>query len=71
MKNYLDQLAPYEKFERQVIDKIIELFECTNGDAQGIAEVNEDLITQGFRNPERNPERTAQIIFDYRFVYKP
>lgn len=59
--SYIDSLPPFERYERQVIDSLIEVMEITNGDAQGIAEVNSDIISEGFRD-EEIPQTVAQVI---------
>jgi len=60
-QDYLATLSPYDRFERLVTDQLIEVLEITNGDAQGIVEVNEDLVAKCYRDKVGINE-TAQLI---------
>jgi hypothetical protein len=54
-------LAPYDRFEREVADLLIEVLEITNGDAQGICEAQEDLLSSCFRK-KVSVRETAELI---------
>jgi len=60
-ESYLSSLSPYDRFEREVADLLIEVLDITNGDAQGIVECNEDLMAKCFRDKVSIKE-TAQLI---------
>lgn len=53
----------YIDFERAVTDKVIDILNCSNGDAQGIVEANTLTVNEGW-GLHLTPIATANLILD-------
>lgn len=60
-ESFLSSLSPFDRFQREVADLLIEVLEITNGDAQGICEAQDDLLSDCFRKSVSVRE-TAELI---------
>lgn len=50
-------------FENDVTFYIVQLLDCSNGDAQGIVEANDDILVDHW-NKDEQPAVCAQAIID-------
>lgn len=58
---FLSTLSPFDRFQREVADLLIDVLEITNGDAQGICEAQDDILSDCFRK-EVSVRETAELI---------
>jgi len=58
---YLSTLSPFDRFDREVADLLIDVLDITNGDAQGILDCNSSLLAECF-DKEMSVRETAELI---------
>lgn len=60
-------LSGYELWEREVINNVISMLQCPNGDAQGIVEAQELELSQCWAR-DLAPDETAQLVLQQGFA---
>lgn len=60
-ENFLSTLSPFDRFAREVADELIEALDITNGDAQGICEAQDDLLSECFRK-KMGVDETVKLL---------